>query len=56
MNSEIYPLIVYAFLIAFGIGLKLTKNASYEKYKKYWMYFIIAGAALFVIELVRYLR
>ena len=50
INTFLTPLI----LIFLGVMLKYSYNDGWSKYKKYWLYFIIGGLLLLILDLCKY--
>jgi len=50
INTFLTPLI----LIFLGVMLKYSYNDGWSKYKKYWLYFIIGGLLLLILDLYKY--
>ena len=55
-TGEIIKLLIPLLAIVFGIFIKVTKNENYTSTKKYWLFIVMVGVALFLFRLFKYLK
>jgi len=53
---EIFRLIAPLIGIAFGLILKTSDKEQFAIFKKYWLFFVIAGVIIFAFRLYKYLK
>jgi len=49
---DIFTWLTPCLLIFLGLMVKLSKNDAWSTYKKSWIYFILVGVVLLVVEML----
>ena len=53
---EILRLVTPLIGVLFGLVLRTSNKEQFTAFKKYWLFFVIAGVLMFVFRLYKYLR
>jgi membrane protein CcdC involved in cytochrome C biogenesis len=54
--KELMRLLVPIIGIIFGLVLRTSNKEQFASVKKYWPFFVIAGALMFLFKLFKYLK
>jgi uncharacterized membrane protein len=54
--KELLRLIAPVITIIIGIFIKLSNKEQLQSLKKYWLFFVITGVALFLFRIFKYLK
>jgi hypothetical protein len=53
---SIIRLLIPLLLIVFGFVAKKSEKEQFDSVKKYWLWFVIGGAFMFLFRLLKYLN